>query len=186
MDGEQVVGFGTLSRVEELLLCDPPVVTVQISSREALERCLTALRLSSNLEFVLVDTSVFAYEPVLRCLQTKLELPLSQVLLDTRNEDHAPIIPLSSISPLELANDIEDDDGQDLQNILDLPKRVSLDESQTSSLLAGLRQSVSLIQGPPGKSVTLHIHSTSADPLVLPRYRHRQIFHWRTACQSYT
>lgn len=42
------------------------------------------------------------------------------------------------------------DGVSDLQSVLSLPKPVSFDESQFNSLLAGLRQSVSLIQGPPG------------------------------------
>ncbi|KAK3073401.1 hypothetical protein LTR53_005067 [Teratosphaeriaceae sp. CCFEE 6253] len=150
LDGEQIVGFATMSRVEELLLRDPPVVILQISNGPATEKSLLALKSSGELGFLIVDTSVFAYQPVLECLQSKRELPLASVLLRARQIDQPLLMELSSVSPVELADRIEDDDTVDLQRVLRLRKPVSLDESQTQSLLAGLRQSVSLIQGPPG------------------------------------
>ncbi|KAK5727064.1 hypothetical protein LTR15_002956 [Elasticomyces elasticus] len=147
MDGEKVVAFATLSRIEDLLLRKSPIITVQVSSEAALAKALTALKSSDTVDFVLVDTSVFAYEPVLRCLQSKMGLPLAGELLGT-----GPIssVPFSPVSPMELVYSIEDNGGEDLDHILGLSKEVSLDESQLLSLLAGLRQCVSLIQGPPG------------------------------------
>ena len=148
MDGKQVIGFATLSRIEELLLRDPPVITLQVSP---IDKCLSAFKTANNLEYIALDTSMFAYAPVLECLQSKLELPLGSVLLGSRDVDQPQPIPLSSISPVGLADMIEEDNAQDLQRMLSLRKPASLDKSQTLSLLAGLRQSVSLIQGPPGK-----------------------------------
>ena len=51
---------------------------------------------------------------------------------------------------MDLIDNIESNEGANLRSLLSSSKPVSLDSSQLNSLLAGLRQSVSLIQGPPG------------------------------------
>ena len=151
LDRERVVAFATLFRVEELLTqCKQPTIVLRTSDSATLENLLSALKSSDNLEFVMVDTPMFAYEPILRCLQSTVELPLWEELFALSDEEiHAAVRP-SSVAPLKLIDEIETNEAVDLQSVLSLPKAVTLDESQRSSLLAGLRQSVSLIQGPPG------------------------------------
>ncbi|KAK4548613.1 hypothetical protein LTR36_009523 [Oleoguttula mirabilis] len=150
MDGSRLITFATLSRVEELLTEGTPKVALQLSSSAAVEKLLTALKVSNKLDFVLMDTSVFAYEPVLRCLQGTVELPLYKQLLAGNEKEIEACSTTSSVCPQDLANSIESASGEDLQGLLLLQKQVILDDTQTRSLLAGLRQPVSLVQGPPG------------------------------------
>jgi hypothetical protein len=151
LDQERVISFATLFRVEELLVQDKePIIVLRTPDNATLEGLLSALKSSDTLEFVMVDTPIFAYEPVLRCLQSTVELPLWEELFALSEEEIHAAVRLSSVAPIELIDEIESNEELDLQTELSLPKPVSLDESQLDSLLAGLRQSVSLIQGPPG------------------------------------
>ncbi len=152
IDKGKIIAFGTVFRIESLLTRDPPVAAIRTPGAGALHKILLTLATSETIEFVLIDTAVFAYEPVLRCLQDKIELPLWEHLLgandadtDTEWSGHLDSEPLDS-----LAHNIKYESDQDLRALLGLRKTVELDDSQTASLLAGLQQSISLIQGPPG------------------------------------
>lgn len=169
MENDKVIAFATLDRVEELLVRDPPVITLRIPEKRALERTLLALKLSQGVDFVLVDTAMFAYEPVLECLQEKIELPLAEELLSLHEDDATERPRPSTTCPAHVVQKIQDAADQDLKHTLNLSKPVRLDPSQTASLLAGLNQTVSLIQGPPGTgksfigallAKTLHDHSS--------------------------
>lgn len=77
LDQERVVAFATLFRVEDLLLQDEePLIVLRTADVSSLERLLSVLKSSDTAEFIMVDTPIFAYEPVLRCLQSTVELPL--------------------------------------------------------------------------------------------------------------
>ncbi|SMR53285.1 unnamed protein product [Zymoseptoria tritici ST99CH_3D1] len=148
IDRGDVVAFGTIHREEDLLCQKPPAIAIRTPGSGAMRRTLLALAESTTVQFVIIDTAVFAYEPVLKCLQAKHELPLWEHLLCS--EDSSKRLGLSQPSEAlsEVTNAIQS--KQDLQAVLGLAKSITLDDSQTESLLAGLRQSVSLIQGPPG------------------------------------
>lgn len=150
LDGDTIVTFATLVRADELITREDPLIALRTSDTASTEKLLLALKTSEALEFVTVDTPVFAYEPVLQCLQSKVELPLWQELLAASEEEIEGAIRTSEIAPLDLADDIEAESGESLDLTLSLPSPVSLDASQLQSLLTGLRQSVSLVQGPPG------------------------------------
>ncbi|KAL0261728.1 hypothetical protein SLS55_003158 [Diplodia seriata] len=147
MDSGRVIAFATLDRNEKLLAAEPPLVTLRIPEIRALGRVLRTLKLSKNVEFLVVDTAMFAYQPILDCLQQKLELPLADELLFLKEQQ--PVQP-SSICPDDIVQAVQDGAGKHLDEALDLPHSVDLDPSQAESLLAGLKQTVSLIQGPPG------------------------------------
>lgn len=146
--GSEIVAFANVDRNEDALIKEPPVVMLQILGDEAFKKALLALKLSGNLEFVLVDTPIFAYEPVLKCLQQKVDLPLADELLTHSVTDGAPQSPLIPSSVVERLSDRRDGNVQD---ILRTAKNITLDSSQMDSLIAGLVQPLSLIQGPPGK-----------------------------------
>ncbi|KAI6825134.1 P-loop containing nucleoside triphosphate hydrolase protein [Hortaea werneckii] len=144
-----VVSFATLLRVEEPLMEEVPAITLVVPGREALERVLSSIFAPSRLDFVLMSTPVFAYEPILRCLQAKMELPLSELLLSTNEDERVETDFTSEIRPCGLIERLLLS-RTNIQDLLKLRKPVQLDESQLECLVAGLRQSVSLIQGPPG------------------------------------
>jgi hypothetical protein len=149
IDQDKLIAFGTIARVESLLLYERPGVVVRTHSASALKRVLLSLSSSRTLEFILIDTAVFAYEPVLQCLQSKFELPLWKPLLCPK-ESAGSLDLASELSALHHVADEIENSGRSLQEVLELSKPVHLDDSQTASLLSGLRNSVSLIQGPPG------------------------------------
>ncbi|KAF2139493.1 uncharacterized protein K452DRAFT_320165 [Aplosporella prunicola CBS 121167] len=147
IQGDHVTSFATLHRKPDKLSMDPPIVTLQFPEGAALEKALLAFKTSKDLQFMLVDTAMFACEPILKCLQSKKELPLAEELLAPGTEEALRISPLR---PDEVIQKVEENEGHCLEEILNIGKSINLDTSQTESLLSGLAQTVSLIQGPPG------------------------------------
>lgn len=145
-DGE-ILAFATVDRNEDNLMRDPPVVMLQILGDEAFHKVLFAFKTSNKLEFLLVNTAFFAYEPILKCLQGMAELPLADHLLN-HEDDLEPCDP--PLIPKSLIERLDDSDGR-VQQILRTKNGIVLDDSQLQSLRAGLMQTVSLIQGPPGR-----------------------------------
>ncbi|KAJ5779630.1 ATPase AAA-type core [Penicillium paradoxum] len=143
----ELVAFATIEREIDDLVSNPPVVMLRIAGEEAVKKSLLCLKLYNDLEFLIVDTAMFAYEPILKCLQERVDLPLTEELF--LYEKDQPIRD-SSLVPWDIVNKLKEEIGFNIQNILQTPKPVTLDPSQLDSLLAGLTQRVSLIQGPPG------------------------------------
>lgn len=174
--GSEIIAFAAVDRNEEALMKQPPVVMLRIFGDQAYKKALFALKLSRDLEFFLVDTPIFAYEPVLTCLQRKVDLPLADDLLALGPQTRAsksPLIPESVVKQLKEMN------GNNVQQILKTAKAITLDPSQMESLIAGLTQPLSLIQGPPGVFQIFYTSFTKTD-----LFRYWQVFYWRVACQS--
>lgn len=147
IDGE-IISFPTIHREVDDLAQKPPIVTLQFIDRASTSKALLRLKTAKRVKLVQIDTAVFAFEPVLRGLQGLRNMPLVDEILFwksysvTRPPLHAPTA---------LIDELERNPTQELRNILGLTKSIKLDESQSTSLLSGLKQRVSLIQGPPGK-----------------------------------
>lgn len=150
IDQGKIIAFGTVCKVESLLCEDTPVVVIRTPGNGALQKVLLTVAMSSTVEFVVIDTAVFAYEPVLRCLQSQMELPLWEQLLAAGSTVLELQSRLNSDSLFEVARQIQSSPEQDLKPLLGLSSPIKLDDSQAASLIAGLLQSVSLTQGPPG------------------------------------
>lgn len=148
ISADQVVAFANVHRDEDLLARRPPVVVLRIIDESAFKKVLLACRWSADLHFVQVDTAVFAYEPILKRLQSMNEVPLQEQLLDFGPGSENI---LSGIEPIDIVNKIRENWNGDLQSALNTTKSVLLDAAQAESLLNGLTKRVSLIQGPPGE-----------------------------------
>ncbi|OJK04769.1 hypothetical protein ASPACDRAFT_56208 [Aspergillus aculeatus ATCC 16872] len=144
--GEEIVSFATVDRQIDYLLEDVPQIVLRIVGDEAVRKTLSYFTLYSDLMFVFVDTAVFAYEPILRRLQEKTELPLAEELLDYR---HGSEIARSHTIDERLIEGL-DQGVTTLQDVLATENPISLDASQMQSFVSGLTQKISLIQGPPG------------------------------------
>ncbi|KAK1966836.1 ATPase [Colletotrichum sublineola] len=150
---KHIVAFAFLLREVDELVKSPPVVVLQFTSSDATARALLALQEPASLKFILVDTPVFAYQPVLECLQGIVEMPLGGELLRLGTDDEGDY----SHTPLQQSSHIHIY-IEKLQQLLEskshrlvLGKRcLDLDKSQILSLLHALESSVALIQGPPG------------------------------------
>ncbi|KAI6780503.1 NFX1-type zinc finger-containing protein 1 [Emericellopsis cladophorae] len=154
----EILAFAFVHRNVDMLAQSPPVIVLRFTDSHALKTALVSLQpalgLSSNITFVLVDTPVFAYEPVLDRLQQISEIPLRQHLFD----DPASISHVTPVSDdlerrvtqmREMAERIADD------QVVSWPRKkaadkIEVDQAQLNSILNGLSQAVALIQGPPG------------------------------------
>lgn len=145
----KVVAFPTINRNADLLAEQPPIVTLQFPSEAGTANTLLRLKTAKSISLVQIDTAVFAFAPVLRRLQEAKELPLLDELLSSSSPNSTPQSPSQS---LDVVRKIKADPLGDLKHLLQTASSVRLDASQIASLLSGLTESVSLIQGPPGKN----------------------------------
>jgi hypothetical protein len=143
-----VIAFATIDRNEDLLAEEPAIIVLQISDSISFKKVLIASMSSADLQFVQVDTAVFAYKPFLKCLQTMTKLPMQEQLLNIGSGSSE--VP-SGIEPTWIVEKIRENCGSDLQSTLETDKSILLDAAQAESLLTGLTKKISLIQGPPGK-----------------------------------
>ena len=147
VDGE-IVGFPTIHRDIDQLAQKPPIITLHLVGKESTSTSLLKLKTAQHVKLVQIDAAVFAYEPVLRGLQGLRDMPLVDELLLWSPES---VLTQPPHAPMALIDSLESDPSQDIQGLLQTEQPIRLDESQMNSLLTGLRQRVSLIQGPPGK-----------------------------------
>ncbi|KIJ58232.1 hypothetical protein HYDPIDRAFT_34380 [Hydnomerulius pinastri MD-312] len=146
---EQIVSFGTINRVEELLARNPPVIVLQLNGEASIAKTLSCLSTSKSVRLVQIDTATFAFEPVLAALQKMRSVPLCEEILFW--EDGKPVAGASNATKVShVTRAIARNLSVDLKTVLSLAKSIILDKSQAMSTLAGLAQRVSLIQGPPG------------------------------------
>lgn len=82
--GTDIIGFAVIDRNVDNLIKSPPIVSLQFTDHGQLRRALVALTLPTraSVKFVLVDTPVFAYEPVLLGLQRLADAPLLDLLIN--------------------------------------------------------------------------------------------------------
>lgn len=153
-DGNEVT-LGTIIREEDLLVKNPPVLCLQIPGNE-LERALRCLLRAESIKVVQLNTAVFAYLPILKQLQEIKDISVEHEIL--RWETGKPLRPVDySLSP-EMSSELYklgmhkviSKTSDDLRDILRLKGPTKLDQAQTMCFLSGLRDKVSLIQGPPG------------------------------------
>ncbi|KAL8391929.1 hypothetical protein RB599_004739 [Gaeumannomyces hyphopodioides] len=151
--GTEVCGFAFVHRDESELLCNPPRICLQFADKKSWRGALIALKRSpADVKFTLVDTPVFAYEPVLKVLQTMTTLPLAEFLINpaVADEDDFKMKPgiARFVSKLQSTTMKDGEEGVMLDD------KTHIDLSQRDSLQNALAQSVSMIQGPPGTGKT--------------------------------
>ncbi|KAL1740854.1 P-loop containing nucleoside triphosphate hydrolase protein [Schizophyllum fasciatum] len=135
-----VAAFPLIIREEPLLAMQPPRIPLQFSSDAATTFALERLKSASTVDLLLIDTAVFAYEPM-------TSVPLQDELLYWTS---AQPTQAAREVPATIVNMLERDRKTDLGKLLGLRKAVVLDTAQAGSLISALKQRVSLIQGPPG------------------------------------
>lgn len=147
IDGE-IIAFPTVHRDEELLAGKPPVVVLQLEGEVSTAKTILKLKTAKVIGLIQIDTAIFSYAPILNALQRIAEMPLSPELLGWKEG----IVLTEAISQsLPIVQALRFNPQYDLQRLLKTPKSIKLDNSQAASLVSGLTQRVSLIQGPPGR-----------------------------------
>ena len=150
---EEIAAFPTIHRDLDQLARKPPVITLHFRGKASTSKSLLKLKTAKNVKLVQIDTAIFAYEPVLRGLQEIRDLSLADELM-LWGPDSVPVQPPHA--PISLIYSLEKSPSQDVQDVLQTPTSVRLDKVQMESLLTGLKQRVSLIQGPPGEFSQIH------------------------------
>ncbi|KPM34618.1 hypothetical protein AK830_g11960 [Neonectria ditissima] len=93
--GSDVVAFGSLVRDPIMMLEKLPVVRIKFKDADGVKRALTALLGSKreDLKFCVVDTAMFAYEPILQRLKDIGEIPLETEIIDPKEHSKKAKMP---------------------------------------------------------------------------------------------
>ena len=161
--GPDIISFGTVNRVEELLASKPPVVVLQLDGAVNIKRTLTTLHATKSVQLIQIDAAAFSFEPVLTALQRMESVPLDQEIIFW-SPDSPTRVTRHKAALLHVINTVTSNFSVDLSSLLDLPAAICLDESQARSLVAGLTQRVSLIQGPPGEHYLITFEIIQSSP----------------------
>ena len=145
--GKEVVAFPTINRNEDRLAKVPPEIILQFEGGESTTNALRKLKLGDDVTLVQIDTALFSYEPILKGLQQTKILPLSSELLLWKKGDDISFVPDQATQVVQA---LRHNPQTDLQSLLSTKKSIKLDNTQAASLISGLEQTISLIQGPPG------------------------------------
>ena len=145
--GKEIVAFPTINRNEDLMAKIPPEIVLQFEGGESTTNALRRLKLGDDVTLIQIDTALFSYEPVLKGLQQAKTLPLSSELLLWKKGDNISFVP---DQVAQVVQALRRNPQTDLQSLLSTRKTIQLDNSQAASLISGLDQTISLIQGPPG------------------------------------
>lgn len=148
----QVVAFPTVNRVEDLLAQKLPIVVLQLEGDTSITKTLLKLKTAAHIKLVQIDSAIFSFEPILNAIKDIQVFPLSpEILFWKQGKSEDITLPPSQGTLSTVVESIRNNPHRDLREVIGASKPVLLDQSQADSLLAGLTQKVSLIQGPPGK-----------------------------------
>lgn len=150
------LGFAFVVRDVEKLARPEPVVGLRFPNTGALGTVLTAFQSGQPLRFVVVDTPVFAYEPVLQRLKELTDLPLQDELLQLGGEGQDGIHETES-PPLDRAVSLVakrcSESSENGVKVGVGGKEYNLDAAQANALHCAITTPVSVIQGPPGNPI---------------------------------
>jgi hypothetical protein len=147
------LAFPTIRRDEDLLLRSKPQIVLELEGEMAMQNLLLRIKSAKQVKLIQIDVAMFAYEPILNALKSMKVLPLSPELLFWK--DGSAPGKLTLPDKLRRAVDrIKCQAGTDVGKLLG-SKTIVLDPAQERSLLSGLTQEVSIIQGPPGEFMIL-------------------------------
>ena len=157
--GKEVVAFPTINRNEDLLAKVPSEIILQFEGGESTANALRKLEQGDDVTLVQIDTALFSYEPILKGLQQTKTLPLSSELLLWKKGDGISFVSDQENKAMQVVQALRRNPQTDLRSLLSTEKSIQLDNTQAASLISGLEQSISLIQGPPGTYFGLSLQS---------------------------
>lgn len=146
--GHDIYGFAFIDRHTDGLLESPPILTLRFTDDMALKRALVALKTLNDVKFTLVNTPVFAYEPVLQQIKNITEIPLQEWLLDPENTTESSACTSHSFQFQDGPMSFQPADTN-TETTPDV-KHIDLDPSQRISLKNIQESTVSVTVGPPG------------------------------------
>ncbi|KAK4163750.1 putative AAA family ATPase [Cladorrhinum sp. PSN259] len=181
---KEIFGFAFVDRDVDKLAQSPPVVSLQFTDNHGFRNALLALSLPKreSVQFILVGTPVFAYEPVLLSLQNAADLPLLERLVNPTMSDSDFKIPSHLMLKIKKFKQLQEDASPggpvEVSNAT-TGKPISLDASQLDAVIGALTSPVSVIQGPPGTGksfvgalITRWMHQANLRILVIGYTNH--------------
>lgn len=150
MSGKEILAFPTILRDEDRLAKIPPEIVLQFDGEQSTQNALRRLKVKNDVCLIQIDTAIFAYEPILRRLKEITMLPLDSELLKWKKGVPVAHVPSQAEHIVKI---LQADYKTDLGPLLSTRKEIKLDASQAASLICGLTQQISLIQGPPGTMI---------------------------------
>lgn len=178
MVGKAIIAFATIHRDEQRLIKNPPEIVLQFEDEISMRKALYNFKMQNEITLVQINTAIFAFEPVLKGLQRAKSLPLSKELILWEEGDHLEDVEIQAELVIRA---LRANPKENLKSILNTPKDIILDSSQVRSLISGLTQKVSLIQGPPG---TFCFYCP--EYLYPNKIRNREVFPRRTHCEVHS
>ena len=162
--GQNIISFGIVNRVEELLASKPPVIVLQLAGAVNIRKALTTLSTAEDMQLFQFNAATFSFGPVLSALQKMSSVPLTKEVLFW-NPEATIATPQNNAALSHIANVVTSNLSVDLRSLFDLSTSIRLDVSQAKSLISGLTKRVSLIQGPPGERYLVHIENRLTIPV---------------------
>ena len=149
---KKLLGFGHLIRDIERLSRDVPQVGFEIVERQSLRDVLTCAKASPRLlSFVMVDTAMFSYEPILKQLQKIKDLPLREDILRLSSENDQEADAFTPRPEVRTwINQLRSASTPHHALTIGNKANLELDQAQLSALIYALESPLPLIQGPPG------------------------------------
>ncbi|KAK0390083.1 hypothetical protein NLU13_3656 [Sarocladium strictum] len=147
---KKIIAFAFIQRRAENLALIPPVVSLRFVSGSDFINAVQALLKQPRLQFAVINTPYFAYEPVLDRLKDMKEVPLQHDLFmieQPPNPDTQGFQPTASVKDFITRCRERAAEGRKIQ-IVD--KFYQLDEAQAAALTFALENPLAVIQGPPG------------------------------------
>ena len=151
MVADQFLSLATICRDEALLNHQPPVLCLRIPE-SSVENVISKAKSSLPVSFIQLNTPLFSYEPILKQLKAIRNLPLAKELFAGEKDCMVNEIDYKVNPSLRgILEQVEKDAVVRIDKVLSLSRETRLDKSQAQCFLAGARQKVCTIQGPPGK-----------------------------------
>ena len=173
---DQFLSLATICRDEDLLNQQPPVLCL-IVPESSVERVISVVKSSLSVSFIQLNTPLFSYEPILKQLKAIRNLPLAEVLFAGDRDCIGNDIEFRMDPSLQsILGQVEKDGVVRIDKVLSLSRETRLDKSQAQCFIAGLRQKVCVIQGPPGKHTDMRIVMKLSSGLNVD-HRHGKIIH---------
>ncbi|VUC36636.1 unnamed protein product [Clonostachys rosea] len=148
-----MVAFGSMVKLNKALLNGEPVFGLQLKDKAALKNTVAMLLgpQRDQLSLAIVESATFAYEPILRRLQSMNELPLEEPLL-VRGFCQTPLEHSDKLHRIigRLSQRYEESKEIKIPKFVIGKKALHLQGAQLKSFINGLTNPVAQIQGPPG------------------------------------
>lgn len=149
-----MVAFGSMVKLNNSMLNGEPVFGLQLKDKIAMENTVAMLLgpQREQLALAIVESATFAYEPILRRLQSMNELPLEEPLL-VRGFHQTPLEHSEKFSLLLKRLKQRYDQSAEVYfapSAMLGNKPLRLQGAQLKSFIHGLSSPVAQIQGPPG------------------------------------